>query len=162
MNAAAIRLRGSSFLPFLIAAQRQAGRFGGFGRFALNDQAQRQRRLAASGRCVQTHVMRPHAAGEALQMANQIEGFASQGTQLQRIPADPHDKVGLAAAVGHKPLQDRHARIIAVADPDLARQRGAAFECFGAVLVGQFQMREPAAAKVRRGRASPCRCCRVC
>jgi hypothetical protein len=77
MNAAAIRLRGSSFSPFLIAAQRQTSRFGGFGRLALHDQTQRQRRLAASGQRVQAHVMRSYAGGEALQMANQIEGFAS-------------------------------------------------------------------------------------
>jgi hypothetical protein len=101
--------------------------------------------------------MRPHAGGQALQISSQIEDLASRHTELRRIPADPHDKAGLAAAVGHKPLQDRHAGMIAIADPDPARQRGATFKRLGGVLAGQFQMREPAAAKIKHRLHAPVR-----
>jgi hypothetical protein len=101
--------------------------------------------------------MRPHAEGKALQIANQIEGFASRGRQLQRIPANPNDKVGLAAACGQKSLQNRHAGIVAIADADLARQWGATFKRLGAVLVGQFKMREAAAAKIEHAVDAPVR-----
>jgi hypothetical protein len=92
-----------------------------------------------------------------LQISSQIEDLASRHTELRRIPADPHDKAGLAAAVGHKPLQDRHAGMIAIADPDPAAQRGATFKRLGGVLAGQFQMREPAAAKIKHRLHAPVR-----
>ena len=66
-----------------------------------------------------------------MQISSQIEDLASRHTELRRIPADPHDKAGLAAAVGHKPRQDRHAGMIAIADPDPAAQRGATFKRLG-------------------------------
>ena len=43
---------------------------------------------------------------------------------MQRIPADPHDKVGLAAAIGQKPLQDRRAVLHAQAQCAVARHFG--------------------------------------
>ena len=99
-----------------------------------------------------------------LQIADQIERFASGRAQLQRIPAQPHDKVRLPASFGQEAFQNRHPGIIAVADPDLARDRRTTLQRLGAVLVGQFKMRKPAACRdrTRRGRASPCLCWRVC
>src|SRR5208283_1185880 len=56
-----------------------------------------------------------------------------------------------------KSLQRRHASVIAIADADLARQRGAAFKRLGTVLIGQFKMREPAAAKIEHAVDAPVR-----
>jgi hypothetical protein len=41
---------------------------------------------------------------------------------------------------GGKTPQYRRTGIISVANPNLARQRGAAVECFGAMFVGYFEM----------------------
>lgn len=75
----------------------------------------------------------------------------------QRVSAHRHDKVGVAAACGQKSLQNRHAGIVAFADAGLTRQRGA-------VLVGQFKMRDAAAARSNTPRTSPCRwvCSHTC
>ena len=54
----------------------------------------------------------------------------------------------MAAALRTEAPQRRRPGVIAIANADLARVRGATLERFGAVLIGQFEMREPAASKV--------------
>ena len=124
MNSAANRLRGSSFLPFLIAARRKARRVAS----AASGVFRRTIRRRGSAACP-----RPSAA---------------RGGELQRVPAQPHDKVGLPARFGQEAFQSRHSGVIAIADADFARQRRTAFKALGAVFVGPFKMREPAASKV--------------
>ena len=80
-------------------------------------------RSRSSGSAAQDHLMRPDAGGEVLQIADQIERFASGCAQLQRIPAQPHDKVRFPTSFGQEAFQNRHPGIIAIADPDFARDR---------------------------------------
>ena len=103
-----------------------------------------------SGGGAQDHLLWPDAGGEVLQIADQVERFASGCAQLQRIPAQPHDKVRLPVSFGQEAFQNRHPGIIAVADPDLARDRRTTLQRLGAVLVGQFKMRKPAWAARQR------------
>jgi hypothetical protein len=105
------------------------------------------------------HLVRLGVGRQGLQICDQVERPAGRGVQLQRVPADPHDEVGLAVAVRQEALQHRRAGIVAVADADLAGQRGAARERFGAMFVGQFEVREPAAPEVEHAVHTPVGAC---
>jgi hypothetical protein len=81
-------------------------------------------------------------------MPDQIKRFACRRVQSQRVPAHPHDEVGCSAAPLQEPSQNRRAGVIAVTDPDFARQRGATCKRLSAILVGQFEVREPVAPEI--------------
>src|ERR1700749_5327153 len=101
--------------------------------------------------------MWPDVGGEVLQIAYQIERFAAGGAQSQRIPALPYDKIRLPTSFGQEAFQNRHPGIIAVADPDLARDRRTTLQRLGAVLVGQFKMRKTAACDIEHAADAPVR-----
>lgn len=75
--------------------------------------------------------------------------------QLQRVPAQPHDEIGTSAALRAEPPQHRGAGVIAIADADFAGQRRATLQSFAAMLVGQFEMRKPAAPEIEHSVDTP-------
>src|SRR3954469_7637204 len=173
MKSAAIRLRGSSALPFLAAVRRNAERVASAASCVLrcttdptakagSSRASEAGRvppcgLIAAERGAQVPLVRALVGRQTLQIADQVERLAGRVGPLQRVPAEPHDEVGAAAALRTEALQHRSPGVIAIADADFAWVRGATLERFGAVLVGQFEMREPAAAEVKHAVHAPVR-----
>jgi len=84
--------------------------------------------------------MWPRVRRKVLQIADQIKGFTTRGAQLQRISTQLHDKVGLPACLREETFQDRHPCTIAIADPNLARDRRATLKRLGPMFIGQFKM----------------------
>src|SRR4051794_27815548 len=81
-------------------------------------------------------------------MGNEIEVGPIQAGQTEGIPAYPNDEIRLVRTLLAQASQARGTGKIAVANADLARDRRAALDRLGAVLVGQLQVREAAAPEV--------------
>ena len=137
------------------AAQRQARGFSRLGCFALDDQPECQRGFVVAERRAQVHLVRAQIGRQTLQIADQIERFVGRGGQAQRVPTQPDDEVGGAAALCAEAPQHRRPGVIAITDADFARQRRATLQGFAAMLVGQFQMREPAASEIEHAVDAP-------
>ena len=88
---------------------------------------------------MRSNCARPPARATALPL-RLIEGLASERAQLQRVPANPHNEVRLATACHQESLEGSDPDVVAIANPDLARQRDSALKRLGAMLVGQFQV----------------------
>src|SRR4051812_6131560 len=159
MKSAAIRLRGSSALPFLAAVRRNAERVASAASCVLRCTTNRTAKAGSSRPSggAQVHRVRALVGRQTLQIADQVERLAGRVGQLQRVPAEPHEEVGAAAALRTEALQHRSPGVITIADADFAWVRGATLERFGAVLVGQFEIREPAAAEVKHAVHAPVR-----
>src|SRR4051812_3145226 len=91
----------------------------------------------------------PHHVGrQRAEMGDEIEVGPIQAGQTEGIPAYPDDEIRLVRTLLAEASQACGTGKIAVANADLARDRRAALDRLGAVLVGQLQVREAAAPEV--------------
>lgn len=126
-----------------LGAQRLAGGLCSLGRLAQNDEADRHRHPMAD-RGSDLDLVRHLIVRQGLEVIDQVKRRAILAGQMKAVPLHPHDQVGLAAAVLEKPVPRLGAAVEPVGEAHLARYRRAAGQRFGALGIGQLQVREAA------------------